>query len=273
MLRYLRLARVANAVIIFLSVECAAILSGANIAHNGRVLAAAIAASLITVGGNMRNNLFDIDVLKVNSSRKPAVLAKTAPDHARTISIALIAAGLVISEIISLPVFIIAVIGSLLIVLYSYKLKPTVFFGNLTVALLAGTTFIYGGAVVNDFRDVYPAALFAFMTNLIREIIKDGKDVEMDKKTGVRTIATEHGTRFSALLSIILTIILLALVWAAYQTKILPIQFLTVCGLTIFPIGIYIIYLLQSRRSFSEASFGYKLMMVFGLVALIVGKV
>ncbi len=157
--------------------------------------------------------------------------------------------------------------------IYSFKLKRSVFFGNLTVAFVTGLTFIYAGTSVKDLKDVYPAAIFAFLTNLIREIIKDAEDVEGDGQIGVKTIATKYGTTVSTYFSIILTAILLGMVYGAFTFRILPVQFLAVCGLTIFPIGIYITYLLISRRSFPEASFGYKLMMIFGLAALIVGKV
>lgn len=98
------------------------------------------------------------------------------------------------------------------------------------------------------------------------------QNVTEDRQIGAKTIATKFGTTPSTYLSLSLTAILLIMVWGAYDLRILPIQFLTVCGLTIFPISAYIAYILISRRGFSEASFGYKLMMVFGLIALIVGK-
>ncbi len=273
MFQYLKLARVGNALITFLSVECAGILSGVNIAKNGDILAASIAAALITAGGNAVNDVFDVDIDRINRPRRPIASGRISSAKAQTFYLILTAAGLIISGFISLPVFLIALVASLLVFLYSFKLKRMVFLGNFVVAFLTGLTFIYGGMAVKDFRDVYPAAMFAFLTNLIREIIKDAEDVKGDKEIGVRTIATQYDTGISSLLSILLTALLLVLVWGAYQMQILPIQFLTVCGLTIFPIGVYIIYLLISRKSFSEASFGYKLMMIFGLVALIVGKI
>jgi len=270
---YLKLARVGNVIITFLSVECSGVLCGINVVENWRIFAAAIAASLITAGGNAVNDLLDIDIDRINRPSRPLAAGQITRPHAISFYILVTIGGLIISASINLYSLLIAVAAAGSVLVYSYKLKRTVFFGNLAVALVTGLTFIYGGTAVNDFTDVYPAAVFAFLTNLIREIIKDAEDVRGDSEIGIRTIATKYGTVVSAYISISLTIVLLVMVWGAFRIHVLPVQFLVVCGLTIFPIGAYITYLLMSRRSFSEASFGYKLMMIFGLIALIVGKV
>ena len=273
MIEYLKLARIGNVVIAFLSVECAGILCGINVSRTWVVLAAAIAASLITAGGNAVNDLFDIDIDKINRPNRPIASGRLSPEKAKMFYAGVTGIGLLIAAFINIPAFAIAVGASILIFLYSYKLKRTIFYGNLAVAFVTGLTFVYGGTAVGDLKDVYPAAMFAFLTNLIREIIKDAEDVGGDSYVGVHTIATRYGTAVSSRISIALTAILLFMVWGAYHLSVLPIQFLTVCGLTILPIGVYITYLLITRHSFSEASFGYKLMMIFGLAALIVGKV
>lgn len=273
MINYLKLARIGNVVIAFISVEVAGILCGLNVAHSWAILAAAFGASLVTAGGNALNDLFDVDVDRINRPNRPLVSGRLSAGQAKYFYIACTLGGLVISAVVNLPTFLIAVAASALVFLYSYKLKRTIFIGNFVVALVTGLAFIYGGAAVRNFYDVYPAAVFAFLANLIREIIKDAEDVKGDGEAGVRTIATRYGTRVSTGISIALTAVLLFVAWGAFQTGILPVQFLAVCGLTVFPIAVYITYLLVARSGFSEASFGYKLIMIFGLVALIVGKV
>lgn len=270
---YLKLARTGNVIIAFLSVEVSGILCGLNVAHSWEIFAAAIAASLVTAGGNAINDLFDIDIDRINRPDRPLASGKLSKRQVIIFYVATTLSGLIVSAAINAWTFLIALAAGILVFFYSYKFKRTIFLGNLVVALVTGLAFVYGGAAVKDIRDVYPAAVFAFLTNLIREIIKDAEDVKGDKEIGVRTIATHFGTRTSSWISIALTFILLFVAWGAFQLGILPIQFLTVCGLTIFPIGVYITYLLITRSGFSEASFGYKLMMIFGLVALIVGKV
>ncbi len=269
---YLKLARIGNVIITFLSVECSGIICRINVAHSWKILAAAIAASLVTAGGNAINDVYDIDIDRINRPDRPLISGSISLRRARMFYVIVTLSGLLISALINMYTLLIAVIASICIFFYSYRLKRSVFFGNFAVGLMTGLAFIYGGSALDNFKDVYPAAVFAFLTNLIREIVKDAEDVKGDREIGIRTIATRYGTTASARVSIALTVILLVMVWGAFQVKLLPIQFLTVCGLTVFPIGIYITYLLGSRQAFSEASFGYKVMMVFGLIALIVGR-
>lgn len=272
MRNYLKLARIGNVVLTFLSVECAGILCGVDIEKSWEILLAAIAASLIIAGGNAADDLFGIEADKTSRPDGPLPSGKLSTKQVKTFYLIVTITGLAISAAINVYSFLTALVATISILMYSLKLKKSIFFGDFTVALVAGLTFIYGGAAFRDFKDVYPAAIFAAMIYLIHEIIKDAEDVTEDRQIGAKTIATKFGTTPSTYLSLSLTAILLIMVWGAYDLGILPIQFLTVCGLTIFPISAYIAYILISRRGFSEASFGYKLMMVFGLIALIVGK-
>ena len=273
MKNYLKLARIEIVFTIFLSVECAGILCGLDITKSWEIFTSAIAASLIMAGGSAVNDPFNIDMDRINRLDRPLASRKLSIRNAKAFYFFVTIIGLAASGAINIYSFLIAIVAAVSIFLYSYKLKQSIFFGNFMVALIMGLTFIYAGASVKDFNDVYPAAIFAFLTNLIEEIIKDAESVKDDGQIGLKTIATKYGTTACAYVSISLTVVLLLLVWAAYDLHILPIQFLTVCGLTIFPIGAYIIYLLISKRGFSEAILGYKLMMAFGLIALIVGKV
>ena len=47
--------------------------------------------------------------------------------------------------------------------------------------------------------------MFAFLTNLIREIIKDAEDIIGDKEVGSRTIAVVFGLKTSSILAAVLT--------------------------------------------------------------------
>ena len=273
MIKYLKLSRIGNVLIAFISVEVSGIMCGANIGGSLPLLLAAIAASLITAGGNAINDLYDLDIDRINRPSRPIASGRISPNEAKVFYFLTTASGIIITCIINPIVLLIAAVAVMLVFLYSYRFKGIVLLGNVVVAFVTGLAFIYGGASLHNFRDVYPAAIFAFMTNLIREIIKDAEDLKGDGAIGITTIATKYGTTVSSVISIALTALLLVMTWGAFSLRILPIQFLAVCALTILPMAVYITYLLMSRHGFSEASFGYKLVMLFGLVALIVGKI
>ena len=61
--------------------------------------------------------------------------------------------------------------------------------GNITVAFLTGLVFIFGGVVVENPSAAIVPAVFAFLINLIREIVKDIEDVEGDNKAGCDNIS------------------------------------------------------------------------------------
>jgi len=273
MRNYLKLSRIGNVIITFLSVEVGGILCGVDIEKSWKIFLSAIAASLIIAGGNAVNDVFDIDTDRINQPNRPLPSGKLSTKQAKTFYFIVTITGIAASAMINVYSFLIAIIAATSVFMYSFKLKRSIFLGDFIVALTTGLTFIFAGASVRDFNDVYPAAIFAFLINLIREIIKDARDVDGDRQIGVKTFATKFGTTASTYISIFLTVLLFVMAFGAYDLGILPIQFLTVSGLTIFPIGVYIAYILISRRGFSEASYGYKLMIIFGLIALIVGKV
>jgi geranylgeranylglycerol-phosphate geranylgeranyltransferase len=80
-------------------------------------------------------------------------------------------------------------VGALLV--YELRLKARGFTGNLTVALLTGLVFLYGGAAVGDALVMAPFAAMAFLATLSREVIKDMEDVAGD--VGRRTLPMTHG--------------------------------------------------------------------------------
>ena len=70
----------------------------------------------------------------------------------------------------------------------------------MTVAFLTGLVFIFGGVVVENPTAAIVPAIFAFLINLIREIVKDMEDVEGDNKAGVITFPIKFGFQKSKIL-------------------------------------------------------------------------
>lgn len=98
---YLKLARIGNAIITFISIECAGILCGVNIAQNWKIFAAAIAAALITAGGNAINDLFDMDIDRINRPNRPLASGKLTVGNALAFYFVVTSAGLIVSAAIN----------------------------------------------------------------------------------------------------------------------------------------------------------------------------
>ncbi|MGB9591757.1 MAG: geranylgeranylglycerol-phosphate geranylgeranyltransferase [Candidatus Kryptoniota bacterium] len=269
---YVNLARMGNVFIAFLSVESAGILSGVNVFHSLKLFLAALSASLITSGGNAINDLFDIEIDKINRPGRPVPAGKVTKKEVKSFYLATTITGVFVGGLINLQTLIISATAAAIIFLYSYRLKGIILLGNISVAAMTGLAFIYGGAAVQSFKNVYTASIFAFLSNLIREIIKDAEDASGDQAIGISTIATRYGRSVSSVLATILSIVLLGSIFIAYVAGLATIQFFLVSGLTVLPLVIYSIYLLMLRQDFSQASYAYKMIMVFGLIALLVGS-
>jgi len=269
---YINLARIGNVFIAFLTVESAGIISGINVFHNLKLLLAALSASLIAAGGNAINDFFDVEIDKINRPGRPIPSGNATKLEVKAFYLVTTLFGVLINVLINLQTLVISTTAAMIIFLYSYKLKGTILLGNISVATMTGLAFIYGGTAIQNVKSVYTASIFAFLANLTREIIKDVEDASGDRAVGITTIATKYGPSTSSAFVIILSIALLGSIFTAYETGLATIQFLLVSALTILPLVIYSIYLMLVKHDFSQASYAYKMIMVFGLIALLVGS-
>jgi geranylgeranylglycerol-phosphate geranylgeranyltransferase len=157
------------------------------------MMCASIAAGLIGGGGMVVNDIFDIEIDRINKPSRPLASGRISPRSASLFYAVLTAVGLLLNLFIHSTAQAIAAGAALLIFFYSYRLKSTSLFGNLTVGFLTGLTFIYGGAVVGNIERAFIPALFAFLINVGREVIKDMEDVEGDARHNAATFPVRYG--------------------------------------------------------------------------------
>jgi geranylgeranylglycerol-phosphate geranylgeranyltransferase len=147
--------------------------------------------------------------------------------------------------------------------------------GNITVAYLTGLAFIFGGIAVNNVRGALIPAVFAFFINLIRELIKDMDDIEGDAKVGLQTFSKRFGTKATILLITFVTITLIASTFYPFIKDIYNIEFFVLAMLVVNPILVYFLKLLYEKdasKNLNKLSNMLKLNMVFGLLAIFLGK-
>lgn len=112
-------------------------------------------------------------------------------------------------------------------------------------------------------------ALFAFLTTLAREIIKDIEDFEGDQAYGRNTLPVLLGIPASKTIAaslIILTLAMLYIVWFFFVHDILTLVYLTIA--VVLPL-LYIIYLVaisKSKRQLHQASNLMKFVMLAGIL-------
>jgi geranylgeranylglycerol-phosphate geranylgeranyltransferase len=166
------------------------------------LLLAALSTALVTSAGNVLNDVLDLEGDRVNHPDRPLVTGEISPATGRLLTIGLFVAGIEVAIPVALhePLLglILAVaVGALLG--YELKLKARGFVGNLTVALLTGLVFLYGGAAVGDALILAPFAAMAFLATLSREVIKDMEDVAGD--VGRTTLPQTYGLGTAAVVA------------------------------------------------------------------------
>ncbi len=109
---------------------------------------------------------------------------------ARSFAVALFFPGILESFFTSFLCIGIAIINSLVLIAYAKKLKRTPFFGNITVAYLSASIFLFGGALDGweGIVHIVPIAAITFFAMLSRELVKDAEDVKGDRAGGADTV-------------------------------------------------------------------------------------
>lgn len=266
----LKLSRPVNVLISFITIIIAAELAG-SLEPIENVLIAALSAALITIGANVINDYFDIEIDRINKPNRPLAAGTVKSNISIFYFITVYFLAWSLAVYISIWMFLIAFVTSIILFFYSYYLKRTVLWGNLTVSLATAMAFVYGGVAVGHYVETFFPASFAFLFHFGREILKDIQDIEGDKRAGAHTFPIIYGISKSLILILVDFILLVFLTAIPYILGIYSLKyFLTIC-LGIYPVLLFV--LLRSRKDSSPKSLGYlsnllKADMVIGLLAI-----
>ncbi len=272
---YIKIIRPLNVVITFFVVVVAILISQKEQTDFYVILLASITAALVAAAGNIVNDIFDIETDKISHPNRVLVLEKISKKEAWTEYILLNSISIIISVSLSIRLIVIVLATIILLYIYSSTLKKLPLIGNLTIAFLTGLTFIYGGyAAGNPVAAIVPA-VFAFLINLIREIVKDILDIEGDNKLNYRTLPIKFGIHKSKKLIILITLILIVFTVYPFLTEIYHIEYFIIVMVFVNPLLILCLKLLFNRKKatgITVVSNLLKLTMVLGLVAIYFGK-
>ena len=196
MISYLKIIRPLNGVMSAIAVYIAALISGAitlSALFAMPVLFAMLVVFLISGFGMIVNDIYDIEIDKINKPNRPLPSGKISMRNAKIYSIVLFLLGIVLAYLINIYAIGIALLASLLLYIYATKLKKTLLIGNIIVSILVGLTFIYGGVINMNVFPVLILAILSFLSNMGREIYKTCEDILGDKKAKANTIALKYG--------------------------------------------------------------------------------
>lgn len=171
---------------------------------NIQLLFAALSAMLIAAGGYIINDVYDLEIDKINKPGRPLPSGKISTNNAVRLYIILTAIGLLsaVFTFNSLNILI-AGINALLLLFYAKTFKTKFLSGNIIVAYSAASTFLFGAIVTNNLRSIIPLLYFSFVYTLIREWVKTIEDMDGDREQKAHTIALKYGSHKTARLTYI----------------------------------------------------------------------
>jgi len=257
------------------------------------------ATVFITAGGYVINDYFDIKTDLINKGKVivgTKIPRRMAMMWHNIFNIAGVAAGFYISYkagYIWLGTLFLIVSG--LLYFYSASYKRQFLIGNIIVALLTAMVpmlvVFYEWPALYKFYKLdavsFPQiniilywvggfALFAFLTNLTREIIKDVEDFEGDVAYGRNTVPVVIGILSAKIVSsclIVITIILLYLVWHFFINDTVTLIYITVAIVIPLLLVIYKIIKSSERAQLHRASSLMKVVMITGVLYSVVVKI
>jgi 4-hydroxybenzoate polyprenyltransferase len=249
----------------------------------------------IAAAGNIINDIYDIETDTVNRPDKVIVGKHISEKTANTLFIVFNVIGVGIGFYLSHLVgrnglFALFVIISALLYVYSSYLKQMILVGNIVVSIIVALSIIIVGLfellpVITEqnkdtqltfFRILLDYAAFAFMINLIRELVKDIEDVDGDHKVGMNTLPIAIGRERATKITFVLSMLPIAAV-AYYMVTYLYKQQVAIGYFLILVIAplIYVtikLFSAETKSQYRHISTILKLVMFFGMLSLILYK-
>ena len=251
-----------------------------------------LATILIAAAGNIINDIYDIETDLVNKPEKVIINKTLSEKTALNLFIALnllgVGLGFYLSNVIGRSGFaVIFVLISALLYIYASYLKQTFLLGNILVSALVGLSILivpvfdlipsltsFNRELYLDiFKIAFTYAIFAFMINLLREIIKDIEDVNGDYKAQMKTLPILIGRERTTMVVFALSFIpLLAVV--NYIVSQLYNNMLAVIYFLIFVVGPMLYFTIkvfsaEQKKDYQHLSNVLKVIMLFGVLSLL----
>jgi 4-hydroxybenzoate polyprenyltransferase len=252
-----------------------------------------ISTVCIAAGGYVINNIMDQDTDEIAKPQNRvvgvSVSEATAYNWYIGLTIVGVGIGFYLSNVIYKPTFAsMFILVATLLYVYATNLKQIPVLGNIIVALLLSISII-----IIALFDVFPAtdasnrtrmgeifsilidyAIFAFIINLIREIVKDMEDVDGDYQTGINTLPIAIGIQKTKIIVGVLTAIAIAVLAYYVKVYLFELDYVVYYAMILIvgPLIYFGVKLLNAKekKEFHHLSLVLKLILFFGIISIAV---
>ncbi len=263
----------------------------------GKFLLLVFSTVFIAIGGNIVNDIYDINADSINKPGKNMVGKGISVSTAWTLYWVFTIIGLLLGTLLS---FVVGQINYVLIFLFSagllwfysqkYQCQPLV--GNIVISALSaialGLVWLFQFFALSNEAEVFAAVQgkfaivnrlvliymgFAFITSLIREVVKDIEDFKGDDRFGCRTFAVAYGIEKAKILAkVVLLIGATSVVLTQFYFFKLGFEmhfwyFFLLDAL--FALAIFKMFKAKDGKNFSTVSNLIKLIMLAGILSMV----
>lgn len=252
-----------------------------------------ISTVCIAGGGYVINNILDTGTDLYNKPNQVVVGTKISETAAYNIYIALtitgVAIGFYLSNVINQPSFAILFVSiAATLYLYASSFKRYLLVGNILIAILLSISVLIVGifdlfpAITTEnraimatlFKVLIDYAVFAFMINLLREIVKDLEDVNGDYNQGINSLPIVLGVSRTTMIVFFASFIPLASLLYYIYVYIFNLFFATIFSLIfiVAPLVYFTVktYSARTQKDFAHLSMVLKCVMFFGILSILV---
>ncbi|MBX8632085.1 MAG: geranylgeranylglycerol-phosphate geranylgeranyltransferase [Thermoplasmata archaeon] len=266
---FIRLIRYGNCAMSAVAALLGALVSrGPDVLLHPEAAGAAMAVVFLFTGaGNTINDYLDAEIDRKAHPERPIPSGTVERSEAKSFSVIMFSASLLISLFINLPAVGIVVLSLAVMLFYEFRLKKAGISGNLAIAWLTASLFLFGAVSVGSAAAVWALFVTSFMATLGREIIKDIQDVESDRgsrKTLPMSIGI-GGSRIVASVSIAAAVAVSPFPFMLHQFSYPYLAVVAVADM------MFIYSALQQYSSPARAQSSTKMAMYVALLAFLVG--
>ena len=252
-----------------------------------------IATVCIAAGGYVINNIMDQDTDEIAKPQNRVVGVSISETVAYNWYIGLtivgVGIGFYLSNVIYKPTFAsMFILVATLLYMYATSFKQIPVLGNMVVALMLSTSIIIIGLfdilpaidVDNRFRmkeafDILiHYAIFAFIINLIREIVKDMEDMDGDYQSGINSLPIAIGVQKTKIIVGVLTVISIGILAYYVNSNLFELDYVVYYAMVLIvgPLIYFGVKLLNAatKKEYHHLSLILKIILFFGILSVAV---
>ena len=247
----------------------------------------------IAAGGYVINNIMDQDTDEIAKPQNRVVGVSISETVAYNWYIGLtivgVGIGFYLSNVIYKPTFAsMFILVATLLYMYATSFKQIPVLGNVVVALMLSTSIIIIGLF-----DILPAidmdnrfrmkeafdilmhyAIFAFIINLIREIVKDMEDMDGDYQSGINSLPIAIGVQKTKIIVGVLTVLSIGVLAYYVNSNLFELDYVVYYAMILIvgPLIYFGVKLLNAatKKEFHHLSLVLKIILFFGILSVAV---